>query len=364
MGRMEECKSMGATTDAERFNEICRMNDLQFVSIIIVNYNGKHFLLDCLSSVLAQKYSPFEIIVVDNASSDGSIEFIQENFPKVRVIKSDKNLGFAGGNNLGVKNSNGNLIVLLNNDTVVHEDWLQGLVNSIADENITTVSSLIKTQGIPDKYYEKNGSINFLGHNIMRIFDEPTDIFFAGGASMIFKKNIIGLPFDDDYFVYAEDVYLGLRTRFMGYHVKHTNDSTLDHFGNGTSKTQKSEFLTYYQERNRILNTFLFFSFRTIIKVTPFVLLNCLAKLFASLLGMKYSSFGLIRAYSWFIFHIPTIIDKRKALQKERVVNEKEVIRYMTGKLTNGESSIGKLINAISLFYCRIVNLQTIELTK
>ncbi|HAP35973.1 MAG TPA: hypothetical protein DCQ28_08550, partial [Bacteroidetes bacterium] len=129
-----------------------------------------------------------------------------KTFLKPSIIKSNKNLGFAGGNNLGVKNAKGELIVLLNNDTVVHQGWLQGLANAITNENVAAASSLIKTEGIPDKYYEKNGSINFLGHNIMRIFDEPTDIFFAGGASMIFKKDIIGVPFDEDYFVYGEDV--------------------------------------------------------------------------------------------------------------------------------------------------------------
>lgn len=338
--------------------------EAKLISIIIVNFNGKHFLNDCLRSVLCQEYSQVEIIVVDNASIDGSVEFIKNNFPAVTVIDSTINLGFAGGNNLGVKNARGELIVLLNNDTVVHAGWLQGLVKAVVDKNIAVVSSLIKTEGIPDRYYEKNGSINFLGHNIMRIFDVPTDIFFAGGASLIFKKEIIGIPFDDEYFVYAEDVYLGLRSRFMGYEVKHTNDSTLAHFGNGTSKSQKGDFLTFYQERNRLLNTFLFFTPKTIIKVAPFIAANCLAKCFASLLVMKYSLIGLLKAYGWFVFHIPMIITKRRALQSERKVEEREVIRYMTGKLTNGESLIGKMINSISLLYCRIVNLRVIELSK
>ncbi len=340
------------------------MNSNLTISIIIVNFNGKHFLNDCLTSIFRQEYSGFEVIVVDNASNDGSVEYIIQHFPTVRIIKSHKNLGFAGGNNLGVEKAQGNFIVLLNNDTIVHSGWLQGLMDCVADENVASASSLIKTQGIPDKYYEKNGSINFLGHNVMRIFDEPTDIFFAGGASMIFKKNIIGLPFDNDYFVYAEDVYLGLRTRFMGYQVKHTNNSMIDHIGNGTSKYQKSEFLTYYQERNRILNAFIFFEPKTIIKITPYILINCLAKLFGALLGLKYSFIGLLKAYSWFFNHIPLVLKKRKNLLMERKTDETEVIRYMTAKLTNGESSIGKLINVISIFYCRIVNLRTIELFK
>jgi GT2 family glycosyltransferase len=274
------------------------------------------------------------------------------------------NRGFAGGNNLGVREAAGEFIVLLNNDTVVHPGWLAGLRETMSDTTVVSASSLIKTEGIPDRYYEKNGSINVLGHNIMRIFDEPTDIFYAGGASMIFRRSVLGVPFDEDYFVYGEDVYLGLRSRFMGFSVKHTNASRLDHFGNGTSKKEQSAFLTYYQERNRILNTVLFFSPLTIVKVLPFLFVNALAKMAASLTGMKYSFNGLFHAYGWFMFHVPTILRKRAILQKERKIHEAEVIRYMTGKLTNGETPAGKFINTVALLYCRMTRLRVIELSK
>lgn len=338
------------------------LSNRQHISIIIVNYNGRLFLHDCLSGVITQTIAGDEVIVVDNGSSDGSAEYMRGTFPSVKLIECERNLGFAGGNNCGVKHAKNDLIVLLNNDTIVRQGWLEGLVNAIADDNVVAASSLIKTEGIPDRYYEKNGSINFLGHNIMRIFDQPNDIFFAGGASMIFKKNILGIPFDDDYFVYAEDVYLGLRSRFMGYRIRHTNESALDHIGNGTSKKQKSGFLTYYQERNRILNSVLFFSPATIIKIIPFLIVNAFAKCCASLLGTKYSFFGLVKAYVWFPMHIPAILKKRARLRSEAVADEREVIRYMTGKLTNGESAIGKIINTVSLTYCRLVNLQVIEI--
>ncbi|MFA6468391.1 MAG: glycosyltransferase family 2 protein [Bacteroidota bacterium] len=340
------------------------MNQNHKTSILIVNYNGKHFLQDCLPPVLQQLAEGDEVIVVDNASSDGSSAFLRDEFPIVRLIESAKNLGFAGGNNLGVMNAKGAYIVLLNNDTIVHPGWLAGLKKAVTDERVACASSLIRTEGIPDRYYEKNGSINFLGHNIMRIFDEPTDIFFAGGASMIFKKDILGTPFDDDYFVYAEDVYLGLRTRFMGYQIRHTNDSTVAHFGSGTSKKQQSTFLTYYQERNRLLNTFLFFSAITILKVMPLIIANCFGKCSASLLGKKYSLSGLLRAYGWFFINIRTMVRKRHRLRAERTVHEYEVIRHMTGKLTNGESAVGKIVNAVALSYCRFVQLNVIELSK
>src|SRR5687768_4403046 len=96
------------------------------VSIIILNYNGKQFLKDCFESVLAQSYPDFEIIFFDNASDDGSIEYIKEKFTdsRIKIITSTENLGFAGGNNEALTHCANDLIVLLNNDTKTEKDWL------------------------------------------------------------------------------------------------------------------------------------------------------------------------------------------------------------------------------------------------
>jgi hypothetical protein len=334
------------------------------ISIIIVNYNGKHYLINCLKSVIAQCDQRTEVIVVDNASKDGSVECINAMFPTVRLIENKTNKGFAGGNNDGVREARGSLVILLNNDTVVRPGWLEGLRTVMNNPDVVSASSLIITEGIPDKYYKKNGSVNFLGHNIMCVFDIPSDIFYAGGASMIFRKNVIGLPFDEDYFVYGEDVYLGLRSRFMGHQVKHTNDSIVDHIGSGTAKKERSEFLTFYQERNRILNTILFFSTSTLLKVIPFLAGNVIVKTIVSLVGVKYSFVGLMKAYVWIAFNSATIRRKRSELFKTRVVPESNIIHYMSGKLTNGESVVGRIVNAVAIFYCRIVYLPVIELKQ
>ncbi|MCG2737608.1 MAG: glycosyltransferase family 2 protein, partial [Candidatus Methanoperedenaceae archaeon] len=89
------------------------------VSVIIVNFNGKHYLKNCLSSLSAQSYPAIEVIFVDNGSGDGSVEYVRKEFPSVRIIESKKNLGFAKGNNLGIREARGELIATLNNDTEV-----------------------------------------------------------------------------------------------------------------------------------------------------------------------------------------------------------------------------------------------------
>lgn len=118
------------------------------VSVVTVNYNGKAFLRELIASLLRQTYLPAEIIVVDNASHDGSVEFLRETFPSVKVLRSEANLGFAGGNNLGVSAATSPLVALINNDTVVSDTWLEGLVGAwtqgtAAGEKVGAVSPKI-----------------------------------------------------------------------------------------------------------------------------------------------------------------------------------------------------------------------------
>jgi GT2 family glycosyltransferase len=334
---------------------------LPFCSVIIVNYNGKHLLRGCLTAVLSQAYDRFEVVVVDNASTDDSAGYLQTDFPGVTLIRSQRNIGFAGGNNLGVLHAKGELIVLLNNDTIVAEGWLQGLVDAVTPSSIAIAGSLIRTEGIREHYYEKNGSLNFLGHNIMRKFDRPENTFFAGGASLIFKRDILGFPFDDEYFLYLEDVYLSLRARFLGRSVIQTPASRVRHLGSDTTRKQQASLMTMYQERNRLLNMLLFFSAPTILKLVPLFAANLCAKLGASLLAGRYSFPGLLRAYLWLIVHPLTILRKRRLLRAEVRVPEGEVTTWMTSDLTNGESVPAKAINACAHLYFRLARIRTLE---
>lgn len=334
---------------------------LPLCSVIIVNYNGKHLLGGCLTAVLSQAYDRFEVIVVDNASTDDSAGYLEKNFPAVTLIRLPANAGFAGGNNEGVRHARGDLIVLLNNDTIVAEGWLQALVDAVAPAPIAIAGSLIRTEGIPEKYYDKNGSLNFLGHNIMRKFDRPENTFFAGGASLIYKRDILGAPFDGEYFLYLEDVYLSLRARFLGYSVTQTSASRLRHLGSDTTRRQQASLMTMYQERNRILNMLLFFSTPTLLKLLPLFAVNVCVKLAASLLVRRYSFAGLLRAYLWLLVHPATIAGKRRVLRSERRAPEDEVTSWMSSDLANGESAPGKALNTCAHLYFRLTGICTLE---
>jgi len=334
---------------------------LPFCSVIIVNFNGKHLLHDCLTAVLSQQYEPFEVILVDNASSDGSAEYVEAAFPNVTVVRTGANAGFAGGNNEGFRRARGELIVLLNNDTIADDGWLRELVRAVAPDSVAIAGSLILTEGIPERYYEKNGSLNFLGHNIMRKFAKPENTFFAGGASLIYKRAILGSPFDEDYFLYLEDVYLSLRARFMGWGVVQSPDSRVRHLGSDTTRRQQASRMTMYQERNRILNMFLFFSAPTLLKLVPLFAANVCAKTAASLLTRRYSLPGLLRAWGWLALHPGLIVNKRRAIRSVITAPEADVTGWMTSDLTNGESAAGRAVNACAHLYFRLAGIRTLE---
>ena len=103
------------------------------VSIIIAHWNGEEIIKDCLESLSKTTYENYEVIVVDNASTDNSVKIITENFPNIKIVQNNKNYGFAGGNNIGYNHAKGEIILLLNNDTNVEPDWLENLVKFSLD---------------------------------------------------------------------------------------------------------------------------------------------------------------------------------------------------------------------------------------
>ena len=321
-----------------------------------------------------QTFKDFEIIFVDNDSSDGSYIYAKENFKQDNVIlfKSDKNLGFAGGNNFALKHCTGEYIVLLNNDTRVQKDWLKNLIECIsADESTGIAQSLVITEGIPAKYYEMNGTINLLGHNIMEIFkigvNGRGEIFQANGCSMIIRKKLVdefGGLFDDKYFAYSEDTYLCFKVKFRGLKIMHTSDSVVFHKGGGASVNQKVPALFFYQERNRLLNFLIFFSQDFFVRYILFLLFNFILKLSASVFTRKYSAVQLVKAYRWLFANRQWIRKERAYLNSMKKVGDDEVMRYISGKIFNGNNIAERIVNTFSVGYCKLIGIHVYENQK
>ena len=235
-------------------------SSLPLVSVIIVNYNGKHYLKKCLSSLASQSYPAIEVILVDNGSCDGSVEYVKKEFTSVRIIESRKNLGFAKGNNLGIKEAGGELIATLNNDTQVSSRWLEELVSAMAqDERVGMCASKML-------FMKNPGMINSTGICISRsgtcwdrgIFEPDTgqyesmeEVFGPCAGAALYRRRMleeIGL-FDEDFHAYVEDTDLAFRGRLSGWKCLYVPKAVVYHVHSGTGGFETDYFI-YYGNRN------------------------------------------------------------------------------------------------------------------
>ena len=224
------------------------------VSIIIVNYNGKELLQKCLDSLLKVNYDNFEIILVDNNSTDGSVEFITKNYPSLIIIKLDSNKGFAEPNNVAAKISKGKYLLFLNNDTVVTPNFIFEMVKVMeTDKKIAICQSLLLK---PDGSVDSSGDfIDHLGvvYNSKTEIDEIREVSSARGASMLVRSDIFEKldGFDQKFFVTFEDVDLCWRSWILGYRVLIIPTSIVYHEGGITIKKIKSE-IAFHGFKNQL----------------------------------------------------------------------------------------------------------------
>ena len=224
------------------------------VSIIIVNYNGKELLQKCLDSLLKVNYNNFEIILVDNNSTDGSVEFITKNYPSLIIIKLDSNKGFAEPNNVAAKISKGKYLLFLNNDTVVTPNFISEMVKVMeTDKKIAICQSLLLK---PDGSIDSSGDfIDNLGvvYNSKTKIDEIREVSSARGASMLVRSDIFEKldGFDQKFFVTFEDVDLCWRSWILGYRVLIIPTSIVYHEGGITIKKIKSE-IAFHGFKNQL----------------------------------------------------------------------------------------------------------------
>jgi len=205
------------------------------ISVIVLGWNGREFLNDCLASVLDQDIpsSQYEVLYVDNGSRDGSPELVRERFPDLRVLALDRNHGYAEGNNIGFGQTRGDLVVFLNQDTVVHRSWLRELAGGMqsAPEIMAAHANVVQPwypefQGLaqraasPSLYTAELTRLGYAHYRKLESSDRPVDLLFLHGVSIIIRREVVDelhYIFDPDFFAYAEDMDLGLRVRALGY---------------------------------------------------------------------------------------------------------------------------------------------------
>lgn len=235
-------------------------------TVIVVTWNGKRFLEACFSSVLKQTYAHYNVLLVDNASQDGSADFVAQRFPMVKVIRNEKNLGFPGGMNIGLRHADGEILALLNDDTEVQEGWLAELVKAIeVDEKVGIAGCKIL---YPDgrTIQHAGGFIDYpLGfgrhYGYKEVdqgqYDEKREVDYVTGAAMAIRRSLleeIG-GFDEAFFpAYFEDVDLCLRARRAGYKVLYVPSAVVIHHEGGVlGKDLFKQLPAFHRNRLRFL---------------------------------------------------------------------------------------------------------------
>ncbi|MDX1414311.1 MAG: glycosyltransferase family 2 protein [Candidatus Promineifilaceae bacterium] len=317
-----------------------KRDESPLVSIIVPHLNGKHHLPDCLGSLRRQTFQDFEVILVDNGSTDGSQEFLREKFPEVILIELESNQGFTGACNVGYEASKGGIVILLNNDTESDPNWLQIIVDgferlpqagSIASKMLLfnernvfhTAGDYYRLDGIPGNrgvWLQDQGQ-----------FDREEVVFSAcGGAAAYRRRMLEEIGFlDDDYFFSCEDVDIAWRINLMGWQVVYLPTAVVYHKLKASAST--GAISSYYDGRNFLYliwknypSTLLLENWRAIARAQLQISLSALrswrgAAARARLRGQFAGLFGLLKMWP-----------KRRRIQRLRVINDETLLTRLT----------------------------------
>jgi len=293
------------------------------VSVIVVNYNGRHLLGDCFHSLTQQTYSNYEIILVDNGSKDDSTSFAKKHFPDVRIVKLSSNIGFAGGTNAGIREAKGEYLLTLNNDTCVFPDFIEKFIQPMMREFL--VGMCASKMIFPDK------KINSTGICISRSgaawnrgefeqdngqYNHVEEVFCPCAGAALYRRTMldeIGL-FDEDFFLFMEDVDLGFRGQLAGWKCIYVPEARVIHL-HGKTAGYLSDVSIYYVNRNIIWNVVKNFPPRTLILSSPWIIVRN----FAVILYYIIQGHGrvIIRSKTDMVKGILSMARKRKNIKKK-----------------------------------------------
>ncbi len=306
------------------------------VSIVIVNYNGKELVNLLISSLKKSTFKSYELIIVDNNSSDGSLEFFKKNYKNIKIVINRKNLGYSGINS-AIKHCKGKYILFLNNDMEVGKDCIAKLIKNIElDKNVAMVAP--RLINFYDKSLKSNGTwvsrAFYTGHIKNNVNNAIKEIPYLG-VGLIRKDfvDMFGYLFDPDYFIYAEDLDLGLRIRLNGKRVMFEPNAIMYHMHAVTTQQSNNAFTTYLMERNLLTTFFKIFSFRNIILFLPYVLFSRFIAIIKDVISFKVNiAFARLRALFFVMINMNLIMKKRYETQKLRKADDNFILKVFSEK--------------------------------
>ena len=321
------------------------------VSVIILNWNGKRYLKECLLSLKKQTYKNFEVILVDNGSTDGSVDYIKDNFGDfVKLIENKANLGFAEGNNIGIKNSSGKYILLLNNDTKADPLWVEELVKvAESDDKIGMCASKVLS-------FDNPKTIDNVGHLIYKDglnrgrgrleydqgqYDNIEEVFLPSGCAALYRKKMLDEvgEFDKDFFAYSDDTDIGIRGRLAGWKCIYVPGAVIYHKYSG-STSPYALFKAFHAERNRLWIAIKYFPLPVLLCNPYYTVLRTSLQFYGALTGKgaagefrkQFSEWDLfltlLRAYFSALKGLPKMWKKRRDSAKLQRVSRSEIYNW------------------------------------
>ena len=238
-------------------------NSDPLVSVIVVNYNRAELLRECLRSLIRQSYCFLEILVVDNGSSDDSLEVVRTfSDERIQLLSLDENLGFAGGNNIAIQEAKGEFIALINNDAVAQEGWIEEFVKAIRVSEASVGMWASKVLFFETDIIDKAGHLMYLdGQNRGRgtgekdtgQYERLEETLFPDGCAAVYRKRMLDEVgrFDESFFAYGDDADLGIRSRWLGWGCLYVPRAVVYHHHSSTSGPFSMQKI-YWIERNRL----------------------------------------------------------------------------------------------------------------
>lgn len=319
-----------------------RLTDKQLdnlVSIIILNYNAGELLSDCIESIFKTKYDNYEVILVDNASTDKSYKKCKEKFNKIHLIENKKNLGYCEGNNVGIREAKGQYVAILNPDTKVEPNWLDELVSAYRKYGDALYQP--KILAFENRIFETAGNMLQIfgfgypkgrGERDERQYDEPGKIGYASGACLFTSMKVLNKIgyFDPFLFLYHDDLEIGWRAAQRGIKSLYVPSTTIYHLASYNLKWSAQKF--FWLERNRHYCLLTHYSRNTFYKMLPaLIVVEIMVLFFYFVKGFGRAKF---HAYWDIIKNIKQISKKYTELESKKIVIDKKLVKDFPDHVT------------------------------
>jgi GT2 family glycosyltransferase len=293
--------------------------------VVTVAYNSGPHLQELVASIY-QTEPEVEVVVVDNASADGAVSRVQAEYPDLRIVRSERNLGFGAGSNLGAARAGGSYLVFINHDALLSGGWLEALVSPLAeDPSVGLVTPKVLLRDHPDRINVAGLDVHLSGISMCRglgaprtALDKEAEVAAISGVAFAIRRDLYEAlgGFDEEYFLYMEDVDLSLRAWLAGTRCLYVPRAVVHH----DYALQVDARKTFWVERGRYLLLLKAFRHRTLLALVPSLILAEVVTWGWILWRNPGAAVEKLRAWGWLLAHRTQVAEKRRRLQASRVV--------------------------------------------